>query len=509
MVLETIYERTLEYNQNIDRNVKRGIGQYFTPPEIASFMANLSGVNRPNVRVLDAGAGTGMLGTAAVLHLLNQTNVTSIHLDLFENDENIISLLNRNMRLLEMSAADYNKIFTYNIYNENFIHYYDSNWNGTVEILEEDKYDLAIGNPPYKKIKKGDSESQIMAEIVHGQPNLYFLFTAMATSLLRNNGEIIYIVPRSFTSGLYFKNFREYLLRNVYFKNIHLFTNRRAVFPAEKILQELIIFKAIKNNNIDRNQLNVVVSNSGANLLEAEHFLVDHNVIVDLNTESLYIKIPENNEQLDILQMFSRWNSNLLSLGFQMKTGPVVEFRATEFLSEHPLENITVPLLWAAHIKKNRIFYPLEEYDKPQYFISHPESLNRLIVNDSYLIVKRLTSKEENRRIVVSIYQSELQFENIGIENHLNYIVKNNGHFLQTELYGLFVFFNSTYIDNYYRILNGSTQVNATEINSMPLPTLDIILQIGQRAVELGLDMLDSLLCDTLINEYINNEMLI
>lgn len=509
MVLRTIYERTLEYNRNIERDVKRGIGQYFTPPQIASFMASLSEINRENVRVLDAGAGTGMLGAAAVLNLLNQGNVRRIHLDLFENDENVIPLLKENMHLLEIEAAEHNKIFTYNIYNENFIDHYDTNWNGLVEILEEDKYDLAIGNPPYKKIKKDDPESQVMMSIVHGQPNLYFLFTAMATSLLKNNGEIIYIVPRSFTSGLYFKRFREYLLRNVYFKNIHLFTNRREVFQGERVLQELMIFRAIKNNNINRDQLNIEISNSRANLFEADQFLVNYNVIVDLNTEDLYIKIPENGEQLNILEMFSRWDQNLLSLGFQMKTGPVVDFRATEFLSEQPIDNVTVPLLWAGHIRDNVINYPLNRYGKPQYFISQPESQNRLIENDNYLIVKRLTSREENRRIVVSIYQAELEFENIGIENHLNYIVKNNGHFLPNELYGLFVIFNSTYIDNYYRILNGSTQVNATEVNSIPLPSLEIILRIGAHALDLGLEALTSPLCDDLIDEHINNEILV
>ena len=34
-------------------------------------------------------------------------------------------------------------------------------------------------------------------------------------------------------------------------------------------------------------------------------------------------------------------------------------------------------------------------------------------------------------------------------------------------VYGLYVLFNSTLYDCYYRILNGSTQVNSTEVNSI------------------------------------------
>ena len=44
-------------------------------------------------------------------------------------------------------------------------------------------------------------------------------------------------------------------------------------------------------------------------------------------------------------------------------------------------------------------------------------------------------------------------------------------------VYGLYVLFNSTLYDEYYRILNGSTQVNSTEINSMPVTNLEEIQQ--------------------------------
>ena len=48
-------------------------------------------------------------------------------------------------------------------------------------------------------------------------------------------------------------------------------------------------------------------------------------------------------------------------------------------------------------------------------------------------------------------------------------------------VYGLYVLFNSTLYDRYYRILNGSTQVNSTEVNSMPVPDLETIQEMGRR----------------------------
>ena len=60
---------------------------------------------------------------------------------------------------------------------------------------------------------------------------------------------------------------------------------------------------------------------------------------------------------------------------------------------------------------------------------------------------------------------------------------------LMTEMseclvYGLYVIFNSTLYDEYYRILNGSTQVNSTEINAMPIPDLESIQEMGKKLMQ-------------------------
>jgi methylase of polypeptide subunit release factors len=71
------------------------------------------------------------------------------------------------------------------------------------------KYDVVIGNPPYMKIPKDAPEATAMPEICYGAPNMYFIFAAMGLFNLKENGEMVYIIPRSWTSGAYFKRFRE------------------------------------------------------------------------------------------------------------------------------------------------------------------------------------------------------------------------------------------------------------------------------------------------------------
>ena len=67
-------------------------------------------------------------------------------------------------------------------------------------------------------------------------------------------------------------------------------------------------------------------------------------------------------------------------------------------------------------------------------------------------------------------------------------------------VYGLYVIFNSTLYDVYYRILNGSTQVNSTEINAMPVPDLESIQEMGRKLMK-SKDMSESN-CNMILERY-------
>ena len=97
--------------------------------------------------------------------------------------------------------------FEYNIINDDFILVNEPYFNESTLINNlERKYDLVISNPPYYKLRKDATQSVAMNEIVFGQPNIYPLFMAMATSMSKVDSEHVFIVPRSFCSGLYYKN---------------------------------------------------------------------------------------------------------------------------------------------------------------------------------------------------------------------------------------------------------------------------------------------------------------
>ncbi|WP_436580351.1 Eco57I restriction-modification methylase domain-containing protein [Heyndrickxia oleronia] len=497
MLVKKLYDKTITYSNTVAKSKRKNIGQFFTPPSVANYMGGLMDNQKKDIRVLDAGAGTGMLAGAVCQEAIKKAEIESIHVDLYETDENILLFLQQNMEIIREEVAQAGKQFSYFIIKENFILKNEDYWRGTEERDEKQLYDVIISNPPYKKIAKSEQESFAMDSVVHGQPNMYFLFMAMAASLLKVDGELIFITPRSFTSGLYFRKFREYFLNTVRLTHLHLFNSRSDVFDSDKVLQEAVILRAVKTK---KNTDTIHISTS-ENMYMEDSFIheVPYDTVVDMQSDNLFMLIPSSVEEVDLLTLVNSWDYNLIKLGFKLKTGPVVDFRALDLIKEEPEEN-TVPLLWANHFINNRISFPVSISKNPQYIVNVEESKSVLLPSKNYLLIKRFSSKEEKRRIQCSLYfADEFTNEKVGIENHLNYITKLKGEMTEEEIYGLFVLFNSSFIDTYYRILNGSTQVNATEVNAIPLPSLDIIKEMGKRLLEKDSITIET--CDTIIEE--------
>ena len=89
----------------------------------------------------------------------------------------------------------------------------------------------------------------------------------------------------------------------------------------------------------------------------------------------------------------------------------------------------------------------------------------------------------QQKRRISAYYYSSSRFNTtyIGFENHLNYIWKPSGELSEIEASGITAILNSSLIDRYFRIINGNTQVNASEINSLPFPSYNTIIDIGRK----------------------------
>ncbi len=213
-----------------------------------------------------------------------------------------------------------------------------------------------------------------------------------------------------------------------------------------------------------------------------------------------YVYLPTNEKEKDSLLIINRLPKTLPALGLKMKTGIIVDFRTRNVL-RNKKESLSYPLFYSQHIQGGKVIFPIGkngEYIKT-------DKKGYLQKNKNYLFVKRFTSKEENRRLQCGIYLSNeySEYEYISTQNKINFI---EGVQLLSEeaIYGLFVLFNSSIYDMYYRILNGSTQVNSTEVNVIPIPTMNVIETMGKE-LKLSNDLSESN-CNNILNKYINGQ---
>lgn len=100
MLINQLYDTTLQYSNTVTKANRKKIGQFFTPPSVADYMGQLMQTNQKEIRVLDAGAGTGMLGGSICQHAFNNKDIEAIHVDFYDTDENIIPFLNQNIELM-------------------------------------------------------------------------------------------------------------------------------------------------------------------------------------------------------------------------------------------------------------------------------------------------------------------------------------------------------------------------------------------------------------------------
>ena len=71
-MLGQIIETTDNFIASVPKNKRKQYGQFFTNLTTAKFMAGLFNfdLSKPNIEILDAGAGTGILSAAVVQRLI-------------------------------------------------------------------------------------------------------------------------------------------------------------------------------------------------------------------------------------------------------------------------------------------------------------------------------------------------------------------------------------------------------------------------------------------------------
>ena len=472
---------------------KKQRGQYLTPVPVARFMAEWCHAAGWAVRVLDPGAGAGVLSCALCETLAARVDKpVQIELDAYETDPHLLGYLQLCLRYAENWLRRRGIALKFRATANDFVLHHATAQTDGKGLFSGDNialpvYDIVISNPPYFKIAASDPRAQALASVVHGQPNMYALFMATAAHLLKPGGDLVFITPRSYTSGPYFRLFRQRFFDMVTPAALHVFGSRSDAFERDEVLQENIILRGIKRSGEASlpSEARVMISVS-AGIRDIESCAkreVKIEDVLDVDSNAKVLHIPVIDVDTRIAGIVQAWRGSLAAYGMAISTGPVVPFRAVPLLSASGcVPNSHAPLLWMQHVQAMQTRWPLAKTSKNQYIAVNAAATPLLVPNKNYVLLRRFSSKEQKRRLIAApCLYSALNTPFLGLENHLNYIYRSNGELGEEETIGLAALLNSRLLDTYFRIFNGSTQVSATELRAMPLPPLETITTIGNR----------------------------
>ncbi|WP_223305856.1 Eco57I restriction-modification methylase domain-containing protein [Massilia sp. NR 4-1] len=444
-----------------------------TPPTIACFMAQrlVADVAHPTAKILEPAAGGGILAAAVVEALLLkpvESRPKRIELLMYELEPRLIERLISLCEDMRLACVALGIEFDYLVKHEDFL------LSDLALQAQPQQGLLTIANPPFLKLNKStDQRAKLHSYAVHGQPNIYSLFMAATARITPADGGWCFITPRSWMAGEYFKAARRTLLQHLTIDRLHSFESRTEGFEEDSVLQETVITWGSGRAVIDAGANILVTRSQGANDLANAGIqaLPIERVVTD--DEHAMFSLPAYD-----IDPFEGWTATLGTYGLTVSTGPVVAFRAKEFVKESQSVG-TVPLLWLQHVRQQKILWPVQK--KREHILATNASEWMLVPNAPMVVMRRFSPKEDERRVTCAAYLGQLPGAVIGLENHLNYIYRKGGTMSPVEARGIAAFLTSSIVDEHFRALAGSTQINATELRKLPMPPLAILVRIGEQ----------------------------
>jgi adenine-specific DNA-methyltransferase len=455
---------------SLDATTQSALGQFFTPARAAALIASMPRLPETGqVRLLDPGAGSGMLSAALVARVLTERPDLSVHVVAVECDHLVVPYLRKTLEACSLAG---NGRVTFDIIEGDFI-MAATGLDADPRLVE---HDLVIQNPPYAKLAASSAHRIAVRKAGVDAPNLYAAFLALGAAGLKPGGQLVAITPRSFCNGPYFSAFRSYLLDHITLDRVHAFESRSIVFAETGVLQENLIFSGTK----DGAQGSVTLSVSNGHEDEAAQRSVAYQDVVHPDDPHRFIRIAANADDIETAEVMLALPCTLKELGVEVSTGRVVDFRSRSALLTEPTPTAH-PLIYPGNLRGGGFEWPRQSIRKAQWFAPVEAKGKELLLPEGwYCVVKRFSAKEERRRIVASAWSPREVPGPVAFENHLNvFHVKGAGLDEETAR-GLTVWMNSTLVDRFFRMFSGHTQVNATDLRSIRFPTRDALRRIGQ-----------------------------
>jgi adenine-specific DNA-methyltransferase len=333
--------------------------------------------------------------------------------------------------------------------------------------------DVLVCNPPYRKTTPREVKSyrRNFGEVIEAQPNMYGLFIALSIKLLKQTGICALVTPTSFLSGQYFSKLRGFLMKEAQVLSIGIVGDRSGVFI--DVLQEtaLTFLRRTTCSHASQTEASVsVVSRDGK--------YVNVGPCVLPNSGASW-PIPRAETDVFLLRKAAASKFRLKDYGYALRIGAFVWNRDERpvYMSAAEVKRrkakTAVPLLWSSDIKSGGIlrFDGMKKANGEPCFVNLGDKAHRSIVRRASVLLQRVTSNDQSRRLVAAVIPQEL-FGNYGGfvgENHTVILEQVAGRPTLTPRQ-MAALLSTQIIDRCFRCISGATNVSVFELSQLPLP---------------------------------------
>ncbi len=474
-----IYELINEHDKFIDKDVKKKLGQFYTPKGIAKKMVSevktdLKDLSEQDL-IVDPACGTGVFIVETVKQMSSffafdkllkfvENNMFAYDVNPFSVIATKISILNTLLEIAPDSVYKNNLLFDIPALD-------NIEWKNTIVDKEEKEFSIILGNPPYFKLdSKALKDIDGYNTIIYGQPNIYSLFMHWGISHLRTNGTMSFIVPQSIRSGLYFKNLREEM-KELRIKSILHIDSRQNIFDRA---EQAVLIICLQNKPACNTKTRIQFINGNQNVL-SEFSISRSKLMMGKDNNYMFI-INKKSEMYDILEKVYN-NGTTLSVNdslVKFSNGLFVWNQHKDSLADSADE--AIPIVYGGDVQPvNFQFITCWANDERKAFARITNKTRPYVLSGKRLLVQRTTNFEKDIRLKACLISDKFleNYESYFLENHINFLCCNFGkeEILTDELmYYYLGLLNSKLINYIFISKSGNTQVSANELNLLPFP---------------------------------------
>jgi hypothetical protein len=314
---EQYSELTLTLTKQLSKAEKKEYGIFITPQSIIKQLyqsiMTIDPTNMPDIKnILEPSCGT-----CEMLNYFSE-KLKNVAFDCIEYNETIFDAIK--------SMPCNNVTNTVSFYKTDFMDY-----------TSDKLYELIIGNPPYFVCKKEKVPCELN-EFISGRPNIFGLFILKSIALLKPNGVLAFIIPRSFLNSVYYSKIRNFIKKTCKIVTIQDYDNNNDFIDTDQMTIGLVIQRLEHNCDVP----------------------IDCPYSIKLNNSFIF---SDNSNQLK--ELFEG-STTIEKMGLKVRTGQIVWNEHKDILSDNEYHSL---LIYNTNISKNNTLEikKFKNYQKGQY----------------------------------------------------------------------------------------------------------------------------------------------